>query len=172
QILVGGQELMQWWIDQANNDRVAFARLGIDHRLEETFEVTALEGQQLIEGSLALLFRLCQDHPLHNGQALLLHEHMLCTAEADTLATESNCTFGITWIVSIGPDPEFAELVSPVEQLLEVCLFLKVGINRLDDACEDFTCGTVDRNLITFFDYDIRTNDAEEMLCLADANPF
>src|SRR5689334_20924679 len=97
---------------------------------------------------------------------------MLCAAETNAFTTEYNCTLGITWIVSIGPDAECADLVGPVEQFLEVCLFLKVGINRLNDTSEDFTCGTINRNLIALFDHEIGTNDAEEMFCLANANLF
>ncbi len=79
---------MQGRVDQANDDGIAFAGFRIDHGLEDTFEVAALEGQQLVEGGLALFFRLGQDHLLHDGQAFLFHEHMLGAAEADTFGAE------------------------------------------------------------------------------------
>ncbi len=85
QLFIRGQELVQRRVDQADDDRVALARLRIDHGLEDALEVAALERQQLIERGLALLFRLGQDHLLHDGQALLLHKHMLGAAEADAL---------------------------------------------------------------------------------------
>src|SRR5205085_1486875 len=99
------------------------------HGLEDALEVAALEGEQLVECGLALFFSLCEDHPLDDGQALLLHEHMLSAAEANTLCTKDNSTAGITRIICVGPDAELAELVSPTEQLLEVSLFLKIGVD-------------------------------------------
>ena len=104
---------MQWRINQANHDWVAFASLGINHRLEDTFEVATLERQQLVKRSLAFFLALCQDHLLHNGQALLLHKHMLCAAESNAFSAECYSTFGITWIISICPHAQLAELYLP-----------------------------------------------------------
>ena len=116
QFLVGRQEFVQGRVDQANDDGIAFARLGIDHRLEDAFEVAALEGQQLVEGGLPLFFGFGEDHLLHDGQAFLLHEHMLGAAEADAFRAKGDGAFGVAGIVGVGPDAEAAVLVGPGQQ--------------------------------------------------------
>ena len=55
QLLVARQELVQRRIDQADDDGIALAGLGIAHRAEDALEVGALEGQQLVERRLPLL---------------------------------------------------------------------------------------------------------------------
>jgi hypothetical protein len=80
QLFFVGHELMQRRVDQADDDRVAV------HGLEQAGEVGALVGQQLIQGLGALFGGLSQDHALHDRQALLLEEHVLGAAQADTLA--------------------------------------------------------------------------------------
>ena len=121
---------MQRRVDQADDDRVALASLGIDHRLEDALEVAALEGQQLIERCLALCLALRQDHLLHDGQALLLHEHVLGAAEADALGAEGDGASGIAWIVGVGPHAQAAELIGPAQQLLQISFFIKIGDRR------------------------------------------
>ncbi len=170
QFFVRGQELVQGRVDEADDDGVAFARLRIDHGLEDAFEVAALVGEQLIKGCLSLFLALGENHLLHNRQALLLHEHMLGAAEADTLGAEGDRAFGIAGIVGIGPDAEPAVLVGPTEQFLQIGLVLVVGFDGLDDAREDFACGTVDRNVVAFAQDEIGVNDVEEMLRLVDAD--
>src|ERR1019366_5384449 len=161
---------MQRRIDQANNDGIAFASLGIDHRFKDTLEVATLEGKQLIESHLTVFFRLGKDHLLHNGQTLLLHEHVLGTAKTNTLRAKGDGTLRIARIVRIGPNTQAAELIGPAQQFFEVNFFIKVRVDRLDDACEDFAGCAIDRNVVTLFEYEAGRDDAEEMLMFAHAN--
>ena len=161
---------MQRQVNQANNNRITLAALRIDHRLEYAFEVAALEGEQLIKGFLSLFFALGEDHLLHDGQAFLLHKHMLGAAEADALCPKGDRAPGIAGIVGVGPDTEAAVLVGPSEQFLQIGLFGVVGFDGLDDAREDFAGGTIDRNVVAFTQDEIGANDVEEMLRFVDAD--
>lgn len=73
---------MQRWVDQADDDRQPL------HRLKDAEKVSTLEWQQFGEGRLALALLLGQNHPLHVGQPILLHEHVLCPTQPDALGTE------------------------------------------------------------------------------------
>src|SRR5229473_1327531 len=146
---------MQWRVDQANYYRVAFAGFGIHHSLKDAFEVAALEGEQLVKSFLSLFLALCQDHLLYDGQAFLLHEHMLGATETDALGTKGHGTFGVARIVGIGPHAKPAVLIGPAEQLLQLGLFLIIGFYRFDDARENFACRTIDRDVVSFTQYEI-----------------
>src|SRR5581483_936714 len=108
----------------------------------------------------------------HNGRALLLHKHVLGAAQADTLSSKGDGALGIAWIVGIGPDTQAAECVGPVQQLLEVNFFVKVGFDRLDDARKNFTGSAINGDVVAFFDHGIRANNAEQALFFADTNAF
>ena len=104
---VVGQELVERRIEQADGDRQP------RHGLEDAHEVLALEGQQLGEVLLALLGGLGHDHVLHVRQPLLLHEHVLGAAEADTLGAEAAGGAGVFGIVGVGAHPQAAHFVGP-----------------------------------------------------------
>ena len=121
-IFIARQELMQRRVDQTDDDGIALAGLWVHHRAEDALEVRALEGEELIELRLALLRRLRQNHFLDDGQTLLLHEHMLGAAEADTLRAELDGSLGVARIVGVGPDAQPAHLVGPIQQRVQVML--------------------------------------------------
>ena len=73
---------MQRRVDQADDDRAGRSSP------EQAVEVTALEGQQLVQGAGALFADLGQDHALHDRQAIFLEEHVLGAAEANALGAE------------------------------------------------------------------------------------
>ena len=98
---------MQRRVNQADDDGQAV------HRLEDALEVAALEGQQLVQGLVALVLVLGQDHALHDGQALLLEEHVLGAAQADALRAEAARALGVPGVVGVGPHLQAAELVGP-----------------------------------------------------------
>ena len=83
-------------------------------------EVAALKREQLVQLAAPLLLVGGEDHRLDDGQALLLHEHVLGAAEADALSTEAPRQLGVARIVAVGPDLEPSGPVGPAQQLLEV----------------------------------------------------
>src|SRR5450759_738302 len=172
QVLIVGEELVQRRIDQTDDDGIALARLGIDHRFEDSLEVAALEGQQLIERGLTNILIGCQNHLLYDRQALLLHKHMLGAAESDTFGTIGNRALGIAWIVRVGPHAERAELIGPIQQCAQIDLFTEIGVDRLDDACEYLARRAVDGDIIAFFQHETGIDNAEKLLVLAHTNAF
>ena len=72
---------------------------------------------QLLERSGLLGRRLGQDHPAHDGQAILAEEHVLGAAQADALRAELACVGRIVAGVGVGPDGQvaLADLVGPGE---------------------------------------------------------
>src|SRR5260221_6396699 len=119
---------------------------------------------------MALLLRLGQDHLLHDGQALLFHEHMLGAAETDALSAKGDGPAGVAGIVGIRPYTKAAILVGPVQQLLQFDFLLKVGIDGLNDTGEDFACGTIDGDIVAFTQDEIGVDDAEKMLGFVNTN--
>ena len=152
QLLVARQELVQRRIDQADDDRVAVASLGVAHGAEDALEVAALEWQQLIERLLAFREVRREDHALDDRQALLLHEHVLGAAEADALRAEGDGALRVARVVRVGPDAERARLVGPAEQRPQVVLFLEVRLDRGDCALVDRASRAVDGDLVALFD--------------------
>src|SRR5258708_5925011 len=97
---------------------------------------------------------------------------MLSAAEANTLCSENDCAPGISWIVCVGPNTQLAELVGPIQQGLQVSLFIKIGLNRLNDACKDLACGAINGDVIALVNDKIGSDDPEKMLGLVNANTF
>ena len=161
---------MQWGVDQANDDWIALASFGIDHRGEDALKVAALEWQQLVEGGLAFLLILRQDHLLYDGQAFLLHEHVLGATEADAFRAEGHSALCIARIVCVGPHAEPAVLVRPTQQLLQIDLFLIIGIDRLDDAREYFSGRAVDGDIVALAEHNISPDHAHQVFLLVDAD--
>src|SRR2546430_1324055 len=95
---------------------------------------------------------------------------MLGAAESNAFSAECYSTSGIAWIISICPHAQFAYCVCPLQQLLQVSLFFKVGVNSLNNASENFAGCAVYRYVVSLtYDY-IRSNHPEEALFLMNAN--
>src|SRR5262252_7773527 len=97
---------MQWWIEQANDYRVALTGLGITHRLEDAHKVRSLKWEELIQRFLPFLDGRREDHLLYNREPFLLHEHMLSAAQSDALRAKGDGALCVAWIVGIGPDAQ------------------------------------------------------------------
>ena len=105
---------MQRRIDEPDDHRQAV------HRRENPVEVVALHGEQLCQLEATFLLVRRKDHLLHDGQAFLLHEHVLGAAKSDALRTEFTGAHRVMRVVAVGPHLETAERVRPAEQLLEL----------------------------------------------------
>ena len=106
-----GQELVQRRIEGADGDRETL------HRLEESGEVGALHGQQLLEGGATVLLGASHDHGAHEGKTILGEEHVLGAAEADAFGSEGDGSLGIARNVGIGADLEAAMGIDPGHEL-------------------------------------------------------
>ena len=159
---------MQRRIDQADDYRVTVLILVIvNHRLEQTFEIGALGGQQFIQGGCAVFTGFGQDHALDDRQTFGFKEHVLGTAQANTLGAVRAGALGIFRIIGIGPNLQTtgrcpwqswrisgrAQISSAqVRRVSSSVCSSRFGTVDGDFAQEDFTGGAIDRNPFAFFD--------------------
>ena len=107
-----GQELVQRWVDQAHGDGQPV------HLLEDGVEIGSLQGQEGVEGGLALLVGLGQDQLL-DQLAPLAQEHVLGAGQADTLGPVQPCPAGVLGHVGIGPNEQPAAGVGVAQDALD-----------------------------------------------------
>ena len=129
-------ELVQWWVKQTD------VNWAVVHYLQDLVEVNHLVRQNLLQCSLTAFFRICQNHLTHSANLLCLEEHVLCTAQTNTLGTEAVSYSSITRSISIGTYMQLGIFVAEVHQFSEVATYLSsLGI---DTAFINFTCATVE----------------------------
>src|SRR5690606_28951721 len=97
-LLAPRQELMQRRIEQTDGDRQAL------HDREDLDEVLLLHRLQLFERGASPGLVLCDDHLTHGDDTVRIEEHMLRTAEADSLAAEFDRGAAIERSFGVGPD--------------------------------------------------------------------
>ena len=78
------QELVEWWIEQADGHGQAV------HRGEDPDEVLALEWQQFAKCDFTIGGVLCEDHFAHRGDAFAFEEHVLGAGEPDALCAPNS----------------------------------------------------------------------------------
>src|SRR5205807_4956846 len=114
EVLVRRKKLMQRRIDEPDDHGKAM------HRSEDAAEIVALEWQQQCQLAAPLLAVGGEDHALHDGQAVLLHEHVLGATQPDTLCAEPTRTLRVMRVVAVGPHFQAPKRVGPAEKLLEL----------------------------------------------------
>ncbi len=113
-LLLGGQELMQRRIEEADGDRFAL------HRLVQALEVALLIGQDLGQRLLAVLDIVRNDHLAHRFDAGLFKKHVLGAAQANALSAELAALLRIARGVRIGEHLQLALLIRPAHEAAEV----------------------------------------------------
>src|SRR5262249_11930244 len=118
-VVVSREELVEWWVEQADGHGEAV------HRLEDADEVLLLERLELGERGLATRLVVCEDHLPRGYDPVLLRsglieEHVLGAAQADPLGAVRPGAGRIVRGVSIGADLQDADLVGPRHQRGEV----------------------------------------------------
>ena len=103
--LLGGNELVQGGIQEANGDGAAL------HGLVDALEVALLHGLQNGQGGLPLLHGVGADHAADGGDPVGVEEHMLGTGQADALSAQLLGLPGVGGGVGVGADLQTAELV-------------------------------------------------------------
>src|SRR5260370_15356255 len=92
------------------------------------------------------------DHRLHDRQPVLLHEHVLRSAEPDALRTVLTRLGGVARIVGVGPDLETPDPVSPAQDRVRLrMLAQRLGVDGRHAAEIDVAGEAVDRDLLPFF---------------------
>jgi len=56
--------------------------------------------------------------------------------------------------------------------VLEIGLFFEVSVNRLDDTRENLAGRTIDGDIVSLVNYNIRAYHAEKLLFFIDADPL
>jgi len=134
--LLGGDELVQRGIEEADGHRTALER--DIHGLK----VALLHRLELGERLLTLLERVGANHLADGGDTVSLEEHMLGAAEADALGAELDRLRGIVRVIGVGADAQTAILVRPAHDAAE--LAADGGVDRGDCAVVDVAGGAVD----------------------------
>ena len=114
-LLLGvGQELVEWWIQQAD---------GGGHALEggeDAGEVGALVGKEFGESGLAVAQFRGEDHFAHGVDAIAFEEHVFGPGQADAGGAEGEGDARLFWGVGIGADREAGCFGAPVHEQFEV----------------------------------------------------
>ena len=123
------------------------------HGLQDLFEVGSLHLEQLEQRRPLLVGLVGQDHPAHDGKAVLLEEHVLGAAQADPLGAELAGPGGVGAGVGVGPHPETtgADLVGPPEHDAELAGDVALLEGQL--AEEDGAVGAVERDPVALPDH-------------------
>ncbi len=108
-LVIVRQKLVQRRIEGADGHRVAV------HRLEDAFEIFALERQQLGQRLLAIFLVGGQDHLAHRLD--VVEKHMLRAAQADPFGAERDGLGSLIGLVGIGADLQLADGVGPFHEL-------------------------------------------------------
>ena len=133
---LGGNELMKRRIQETNRNRVAFKSL------IESLEVALLIGQDLRQSLFAGLGGVGADHLAERGDSLGLEEHVLGTAEADTLGAQLAGLLRVLRSVGVGADLHGAVLVRPAHDAAE--LAGDGSVHGGDQTVVDVAGGAVD----------------------------
>ena len=139
-----GCKLVQGGIQQTDDHGITL------HRLEQALEVATLHRQQLRQRHTTTSLIIGQNHLTHSLDTVALEEHMLRTAQSDTLGTESKCLLGIARGVGIGAHLHRGVLTGEFHQLTEIAA--KVGILRSHLTQVNLTCRSVERDPIALLD--------------------
>ena len=135
---------MQRRIERADDHRESV------HGFEQTGEILALHGQQLLQRLPAGLLVARQNHRLHVRDAILGEEHVLGAAQADAFGAEHARGLGIARDIGIGANAEVAaEFVGPLHELAEV-RGVRIGLVGVGLAEIDVGGGAVDGDPVAF----------------------
>ncbi len=114
-------------------------------------EIAALDRQKEVELLLALLRGRGHDHRLHDRQPILLHEHVLRSAQTDALRAVLARLGGVSRIVGVGPDLEAPDAVSPAQDRVRLrMLAQRLGVDGRHTAEIDVAGEAVDGDLVAF----------------------
>ena len=128
------EELVQWWIEQADGCRQTF------EFFKDAGEVFALIRQEFAEGLFAIVEVVGENHFAHGVDAVSFEEHVFGASEADADSAEGDGLAGLLWRVGVCANVETGGFAAPLHELLEALELLR-GLSALvamDHAGDDF----------------------------------
>ena len=144
-------ELVQRRIEQSHRNRIAL------HNLEQTFEVAALHREQLGQSHATAGLIVGQNHLANGLDTVALEEHVLGTAQADTLGAECEGLFCILRRIGIGTNLQYRIFRSQIHQFCEVAA--QVGSLRCNLSEVNLSGRTVKRDPVALLDNRIADMD-------------
>ena len=139
--LVGGHELMQRGIQEADGNGMAV------QRLEQALEVSLLHGLDLGQRGFALSHGLGADHLAERADTGGIEEHMLGAAQADALRAEGGRLLGVLGGVRVGAHAHGLILIGQLHDAAKVTA-VRIGGNGGDQLAIDVARGAVQRQHI------------------------
>ena len=125
-LFLGRNKLMQRRIQETDRDRRSLKSL------IQLLEVVLLNRKDLLQSFFSLFNRIGDDHLTECFDTVLLKEHMLCSAQTDSLCAELMCSLCVSRSVSVGADLQSAILVCPAHDAAELAGDL--SFSRGEDA--------------------------------------
>src|SRR5664279_5811409 len=95
-----------------------------------------------------LLLGARQDHGLHRGKAILFHEHVLRTTQADALRPKLSAFGRILRVVRISTNTQSSNCVRPLKYLFKI--FIDLRWDQFSLAQDDSTSGAIHCDPIAF----------------------
>src|SRR5699024_10735691 len=134
-------ELMKRRIKETDRYRVAFKSL------IQLLEISLLLRKDLIKSCLSLFLCLRADHLAECIDSVALEEHMLCTAQTDSLSTQLTSLLSVCRCIGICADLHCSVLVSPAHDASELACDRSVYCRN--DSVINITCRSVDRDRVS-----------------------
>src|SRR5680860_1797172 len=80
-----------------------------------------------------LLLGARQDHGLHMGKAILFHEHVLRTTQADALRPKLSAFGRILRVVRISTNTQSSNCVRPLKYLFKIFIDLRLSLIHISE---------------------------------------
>ena len=136
---------MERWIEKTYIYRTTV------HSLKDSLEVCFLIWQQLGQCFLTPFNCVRKNHLTHSYNLLILEEHVFCTCKTNTLCSKRASYLCIMRSVCIGANLQLGVFIAEIHQFLEVATQFGCLCGHLTSI--DLTCGTIQRDIITFLIY-------------------
>ena len=131
-LFLSRNKLVERWVKETDCYRTALKCL------IKSLKVILLIRKNLLKSSFSLFNCVCANHFTECSNSVLFKEHMLCTAETDTLSTKLSCLLSISRSISICTNLKCSELVSPAHDSAECAC--DCSVNSRDNTIIDVTC--------------------------------
>ena len=111
------------------------------HFFENRVEIVSLVSDELCKSSFSSFEVVCENHFSDGFDSVAFKEHVLCSAESDSLSAESACGCRVSRCVGICSDLEHTAVVSPFHELFKS--FVEARSFRCDFAEKNFARAAV-----------------------------
>ncbi len=140
-IFFGREELVKRRVEEANGYGVAL------HSLVESLKVASLHRQDLGKSNTTLFLGLGDDHLTNRSDSVSFKEHMLGTAQTDSLSTELECLLGVGGSIGVGANLHSADFICPAHKAAEITA--DGSVDSRDSLEVDIAGAAVERDIIS-----------------------